>query len=412
MTQSIERYARHQKLRPHIDAPCDPATRLICVIPCMDEPDILANVAQIQSSLPPASEILVVVNHAADAPVAVRRRNLRTIEELRRQGLAHVIPALDLPPGRAGVGMARKLGMDEAMLRLARAGRPDGLIASLDADCRVEADYGRALLRWADAHPGQHAMLCDFAHPLEAAESVAARRAIVDYELFLRVIALGWRLARLPYAFVAIGSCMVVRASAYARHSGMNRRTAGEDFHFMHKLAREREIVTLGHVRVYPSPRPSTRTPFGTGQAVRAWCDGDTRHRQLVDARVFLHLRRMVESLPALFAGDMDEWLASLDAELAGFLHRQNLARALRHMRANAASEGSFRRHFFTWFDGLRAWRYLHARRASEPCPLHACARDCLRLHGMAGVDGDAETLLRIYRKLPAEGTGSMEQEG
>ena len=53
------------------------------------------------------------------------------------------------------------------------------------------------------------------------------------------------------------------------RQGGMNKRQAGEDFYFLHK------IIPLGHfgeintTRVIPSPRPSDRVPFGTGRAVR-----------------------------------------------------------------------------------------------------------------------------------------------
>ncbi len=365
----------------------------------MNEPGILATVKHVQASLPATAEIIVVVNHAASAEAAIRQQNAQSISELRQHSEAMVLTATALPSAQAGVGTARKLGMDEAMLRLASVGCADGLIASLDADCRVDADYGQRLLDQAAAQPKQHAMLCEFAHPLEQAADAAQRQAIIDYELFLRTITAGWRLAGLPYAFTAMGSCMVVRANAYARHSGMNRRQAGEDFYFMHKLAREREVITLPQVRVYPSPRISTRTPFGTGQAVRAACQGDEQYRHMAAIEVFLQLQQMVQQLPRLFTQSTDAWLQTQAPALATFLQQQGMAKASEGMRRNARHEASFCKHFFTWFDGLRAWRFVQQQRKQQPRPLGEVAAMCLQQAGIEVSHADRhESLLLAMR--------------
>ena len=41
----------------------------------------------------------------------------------------------ELPTKHAGVGLARKIGMDEAVRRLEEAGKTKGLILNVDSDC-------------------------------------------------------------------------------------------------------------------------------------------------------------------------------------------------------------------------------------------------------------------------------------
>ena len=61
---------------------------------------------------------------------------------------------------------------------------------------------------------------------------------------------------------------MAVRAHAYARQGGMNRRQAGEDFYFMQKLVDGEQVENIAEATVFPSARLSHRVPFGTGKAL------------------------------------------------------------------------------------------------------------------------------------------------
>jgi len=358
--KSIVRYQQTRQLKSRIAMPPLAGLQLICVIPCMNEPGMLATLLHLQQCTMPAEpiEVIVVVNHSSAVDDACRRCNEQTAQAIAVHPWTdacrcHVLTLFDLPAKQSGVGVARKAGMDEAMLRLAAVQAADGLIVCLDADCRVDKHYFTALRAKAVAEPKQHAMLCDFHHPWESLQDDRHRHAIQCYELLLRTIALGWAHAGLPYAFTAIGSCMVVRANAYARHQGMNTRQAGEDFYFMHKLARERSIAVLHDVCVYPSSRVSTRTPFGTGQAVRQLQAGSSEHSMMASAQVFEVLQQMVNSLDVLFeAQDLPAWLALQDDSLAAFLLSQGAMQAIPRLRANAAQVTTFRKHYFTWFDG------------------------------------------------------------
>lgn len=403
----LMRYLARQGSVSELHDPPSADLAMAVVIPCYAESGIIETLSHLQQRCPRNTEIIVVVNHARNAPAWARARNRRTLSALAawRKATAcsvpvQVIDACELPPKHAGVGLARKIGMDAAALRFCQLQRPDGLIASLDADCRVSIDYGARICAYFDAHPSVHAATLDCAHRLQDCVDARHRQAMIYYELFLRYLALGWRYAGLPYAFMSIGSCFAVRANAYARHGGMNRRKAGEDFYFLHKLARERPLAHISGVSVYPSPRMEARAPFGTGQAVSDWYRSGAVGWPVVAPACFDELRRMNVTLPELFADrDEETWLASLAPTLSAYLQHAGIARALPGMYRHARSLPVFRRHFYTWFDGLRAWRY--AQRYADTTEIERAVPGLLAALGAplpAGVDG-AEMLLTETRK-------------
>ena len=75
-----------------------------------------------------------------------------------------------------------------------------------------------------------------FEHPLHGPLEPKVYEAIAAYELHLRYYVQALRYAAFPYAHHTIGSSMAVRADAYAKQGGMNKRQAGEDFYFLHKI--------------------------------------------------------------------------------------------------------------------------------------------------------------------------------
>jgi len=146
----------------------------------------------------------------------------------------------------------------------------------------------------------------------------------------------------------------------------MNKRQAGEDFYFLHKLARERPLGHLGTVVVYPSARMSSRTPFGTGQAISDWYHSEQSIWPVCAPESFIELKQMNDTLHQLFDMDTANWLAALPAELHAYLLASNIEKAVTGMRANASSPISFCNRFYFWFDGLKAWRYVN-RQATVP---------------------------------------------
>ena len=281
---------------------------LVVVMPCFNEPDLTGSLQSLWQCERPAGavEVIVVINSAVDSPEAVRSQNRKTLQQAAKWASAHSGPRLtfhlldfpDLPAKQAGVGLARKIGMDEAARRFDEARNADGVIISFDADCRCERNYLTSIERHFQKHRRSPACSIYFEHPL-AGEGSEADDAIAGYELHLRYYVQALRYAGFPWAHHAIGSCMAIRTEIYTKQGGMNKRQAGEDFYFLQKIIPLGHFTDLTETKVIPSSRPSDRVPFGTGKAVRDFL----RDRQswTYPLQSFLDLKQLFEQLPELF---------------------------------------------------------------------------------------------------------------
>ena len=94
-----------------------------------------------------------------------------------------------LPKKHAGVGLARKIGMDEACWRFQKIRNPRGIIAAFDADSRCEVNYFKAIVEHFQKKSHIQAASIYYEHPTQGVdfeEDVYA--AIVLYELHLRYL--------------------------------------------------------------------------------------------------------------------------------------------------------------------------------------------------------------------------------
>jgi hypothetical protein len=301
--------------------------------------------------------------------------------------------------------MARKIGMDQALLRLASADNPRGVIASLDADCICDDDYLIALETHFHRNPNTRACTVYFEHDLNGPLDDALYEAITRYELFLRYYRHGMKFARFPYAHYTVGSCLAVRCDHYARHGGMNRRKAGEDFYFLNKLIAVGGVSEVTSTRVVPAVRASTRTPFGTGRALGDWLGNGCRPWKAYDARVFRDLAVLVGAVDAYYDQAPGAWQPArpLSESLRTFLREQGIVDKHAEIRANCATRESFRKRFFQWFDGFRALKYIH-HASAHAYPRQRLERACQRLLAWQGAsdavpDADAKELLLYFRR-------------
>ena len=181
----------------------------------------------------------------------------------------HIIKAYDLPKKNAGVGLARKIGMDEAVRRFEAIGNRRGIMACFDADCTCTNNYLLAIQQFYTKNPHSNAALVYFEHPLSGELSdEETYRGILHYELHLRYLKNALQYTTHPFSYYTIGSCISVTSKAYQKQGGMNKRKAGEDFYFLQKIAALGPLGEINSATVYPSPRASDRVPFGTGKAI------------------------------------------------------------------------------------------------------------------------------------------------
>jgi glycosyltransferase involved in cell wall biosynthesis len=395
------------------------------VIPCFNEPDLIGCLESLANCHRPRCqvEVIVIVNSAIDSPPEIIAQNGRTLADATRWiesassgGLHfHLLHFPELPRKHAGVGLARKIGMDEALRRFADVARPEGVIVCYDADCRCDKNYLTAIERHFMQNTETPGCSIYFEHPLEGPFDSTVYEAVAAYELHLRYYVQALRYAGFPHAHYTVGSCMAVRADVYRKQGGMNRRQAGEDFHFLHKVIPLGGFTDLTETTVYPSPRPSARVPFGTGKAVRSYLE--KRELTTYPLEAFLDLKVLFDRLPAISSADSSSasnQLSSLPESVRGFLRVEKFGQAIDEIRANTSTQASFHKRFFRWFDGFRAMKFIHHARdgyygGSEVCE---AAASLLVQHGAdsihnrrgapiaAAVGRDTRGLLSAFRQL------------
>jgi len=259
-----------------IPAP-DPDVSFIVVIPSYNEPAISETLKSLDCADPIAEkvEILIVVNEPQTCPPEAKLQNHNTIEEIRdfidskwNAGLTiHILEPEPFQNKKAGPGLARKVGMDEAIRRFNAVKRPDGVLVSLDADTLVARNYFTALRDFYLMHPKANGCTIAFAHDI-LANHIPDTRGIIEYEIFLRHFKLRLEWLDHPFAAYTIGSAFSVRAVSYCKSGGMGIHQAGEDFYFIQKNLPFGKWFELNATTVYPSARASDRVPFGTGRFI------------------------------------------------------------------------------------------------------------------------------------------------
>jgi hypothetical protein len=387
----------------------DPNLQMIVVIPAYAEEDLSGCLDSLrETDLPDgtAVEILIVINHPDSADAKIKRDSRQQWLEIQHYGqqfstdrLRFVGVLQSLPDRHAGVGLARKTGMDEAVRRFEGRQR-DGLIINLDADCRVEKNYFQEISAYFDQRPGVWAAGVYFEHPLTGPQLTAGqRKAIIEYELHLRYFIEAQRAVGLPFAYQTVGSCMVVRSSAYQKMGGMNSRKAGEDFYFLQKFIAIGRFGEITGTTVYPSPRGSFRVPFGTGRAVNSILQGSDQLTYHWES--FLQVREMVNLLQSFYQGiNRDRWIDDLPEDLARYLCEQNGVVKMQELLRETNRYNTFKNRFFQWFNAFRLMKFLHTARQRFPDqPVVTQAKAFQKMMNSATYIESPEDLLTWYRQ-------------
>ncbi|MEH6610880.1 MAG: hypothetical protein V7696_16045 [Halioglobus sp.] len=268
-----------------------------------------------------------------------------------------------------GVGRARKIGCDTALLWMTAGAIKSNWICSTDADATLPKDY---FLRLDESPADTSAALYPFRH--DASEDERTNDACTRYELRLHHYVLGLHYARSPYAFHTLGSCLAVRASNYAQVRGFPPRSAAEDFYLLNKLAKTGPIMQLTGQCISLAARPSARVPFGTGPAVQRILDS----ANMSDQQLYYH-PACFEALRCVLAGitahgvnseaELQEAVKTLGLSEAlirtsmDTLGNLGLAGAIDHCRRQSKNTAAFTRHFHQWFDGFRTLKFIHGLR-------------------------------------------------
>lgn len=353
-----------------INESVSPNLGLIVVIPCFNEKDITVTLNSLNECEDPNQdvEVIIVVNQSEIINSEISDRNKLTFNEIESwKGSTnqffntHVIFEEALPKKHAGVGLARKIGMDEAAMRFHAIDR-DGIIVCLDADCTIEKNYFVEIEKHFNSYPKTPGCAIKYAHPLEGDNYTDQHfEGILNYELFLRYYNLALKYVGAPYGFHTVGSSMAVKSSAYQKQGGMNKRKAGEDFYFLHKIIELGNFTELNSTTVFPSPRTSDRVPFGTGKAINDFLNQENKKEYLnYDFNSFEELKCLFLDIEIIYNTNSYEPKSKLLVEYLGLvLFNDKIA----EIKQNTTNFTSFKKRFFKFFNAFVVLKYVHFSR-------------------------------------------------
>ena len=262
----------------------------------------------------------------------------------------------ELPDKYAGVGLARKIGMDLVLPYLSST---NSLIFCTDADTIVSKDYFEKVITYYNC-TGSHASVVGFQH-LESNDK-KQEDAIRQYETYLLTTANKMSAAGSPYGYVAMGSTIVCTVEAYCAVGGMSRKKATEDFYFLQELAKYCGVHTIPEILVQPSSRQISRVHLGTGFRMEQIQKGLDIHSLYYSEEAFLLLANWINlgsnawemALSTLYRKSTD-----LNPNLTDFLHDEGIEDVWSNLQTNAPSKFHFSKQFHRWFDGLKTIRLL-----------------------------------------------------
>ena len=348
-----------------------PLVSMIVMIPCLNEPEIFRTLESLWACNPVKSfcEVVVVVNESEECGDRVKKTNQENYRKLfewkanndRENLVLHPIYAHAVSAKHAGAGMARKIGMDEVIRRFNAMNRPEGVIISLDADCLVSPNYLSQIESAFSRDKSCFAATLNFRHRIEEVADPKQKLGIRLYEDYLHYYKKALDFTGFPDSIYTIGSAFAVRADAYVKQGGMNRRQAGEDFYFLNKLTKLGKITEINDAFVYPSARVSDRVPFGTGAAMTKWMNDADDLALTYNFAAFLDLKVLFGQVDALFRNNVNTgFMASLPASVRDYLQILEFSDKLDEINTNSASLASFRKRFFQFFDGFIILRFLN----------------------------------------------------
>lgn len=366
-------YLSKHKVEKRIPNP-HPQLQMGIVIPCYREQALLATIESLYAAYlqcPKPLLIVVVVNSSERDGNEVKAFNRFTYSQLKEKAQAYpkdfrIFPILEeeLRHKHAGAGYARKIGMDLLAAAYDEINEPAGVIVSMDADTLVAKDFFEKLNQAYLKRPELAVATHGFAHPLDLPEySALHRKAIVAYELHMRYYKHALASTGFPFAYYTVGSAFSCRAEIYVKQGGMNRRKAGEDFYFLHKLFPVSSSAELSQVRVFPSARLSDRVPFGTGPQIAQLLETD-EDMLTYSLEAFQQIGLFLESIGAYYKAEEKQSAYELiPADLRPFFLANEFSAALEQMHEHSASFEGFRKRFYRWFDAFRCLKllnYLH----------------------------------------------------
>nr|WP_321355375.1 glycosyltransferase family 2 protein [uncultured Draconibacterium sp.] len=345
---------------------------IIIVIPCLREQELSKTLNSLnQCDLPDCMvEVILLINQSEVADEETNRLNTQTkaeadewIAENPKSGIRfYAVGPINLKKKWAGAGLARKKGMDEAIRRFNLTDNKNGILVSLDADTLVAKNYLVEIEKHFKEHPKQVGATLAFEHQKQQLDE-KHREGIELYELYLDYYKRALHYSGYPYSLFTIGSAFAVKAEAYVKRGGMNRRRAGEDFYFLQNLVQIGRVGEITSTKVYPSARLSNRVPFGTGPILQKWMKGEEDLSLTYNFEAFKNLQQFFAHKDRLFKiqpNDYLELVSALNRPVKEFLELDKFSVELADLNNNCSRLETFEVRFFQKFNAFKILKFLN----------------------------------------------------
>ncbi len=262
-------------------------------------------------------------------------------------------------PEKQGVGLARKIGADIALALIHSGHIINPWIYTSDGDAHLPIDYFSTL------DPSVNFKTCTqpaaaiypFKHICDGTSVGQATRL---YEQRMHQYVDGLREAGSPYAFQTIGSAIAVSPKHYAQVRGFPKRSGGEDFYLLNKLAKTGLIHQLKQSTIYIEARQSDRVPFGTGPAINKLLTENTINEAKIfyNPRVFVALNTWLKAM----ANSQNTALKDLPLPIYILQALQAIGtdKAIDAARKVSTTTQTFNKHMNIWFDGFKTLKFIH----------------------------------------------------
>jgi len=306
--------------------------------------------------------VIIVINNAQDASEPIKQNNYATYHKLINLNYRFEFIVIDcfskqcaLPKKTAGVGLARKIGMDYCI----KFSEVDSLFFSLDADTLINSNYLKIIINEYNKAKFETAVI-NFKH--QKNDDPKIQKAIIAYENLLKDIAQNIKNSGSPYGFVSIGSAIVCTMRAYVSIGGIPPKKATEDFYFLQKLAKYQAIYNINDILVYPSSRAEQRVYLGTGFRMKNIEKNILFDDLYIKPKAYKNLQILYRTIESKWNCDSKEIMSCLvknNSKLYQYLEINNFTRVFESIQKNSIDKKQLLNQFHRWFDNLKIYKFL-----------------------------------------------------
>lgn len=330
--------------------------RIIC-IPACEERDYLPTALESLRKLPYKKLLLISNNCRSNASAQVKENNqdlhqwiLQFPHSQTKNRFEIAYPDIDILyfdhfspefcfTERQGVGQARRLLAIEALAQIKAERIASKWIWCTDADAQFSQNY----LEEPPKNCG--IQLSGYIHR-------PAPKELLLYELSLRYYSLGLEYANSPFAFPTIGSTIAIHAATYQKSHGFSDRQAAEDFYLLNKAVKVSPLYYSDSAEITITGRPSSRVPFGTGQAMQAIRENDFE-KLTYNPEIFYLLKKWHHILRTVSDQDL---LSSLEELVPDYPALRKFSKILKQK----STPNTMVRRRFAFFDCFQTMRWIH----------------------------------------------------